>query len=852
MGSGHFLTSAIDYLAREIIDAQEKQAAQQGIETVNENHDINWARRKVAQRCIYGVDKNPLAVELSKVSLWLRTLAAEQPLAFLDHHLKTGNSLIGSDIETVLDNGDPENGTDEGQLTLQESFDRTRRQALEHVTDQFEDLLAIDNETLDDIKEMEAVYDEVRKDPLYQHLIAMANVHTAGQFGLDVPEDAYERMAEAMRDDSWADIEGQDWYRSAQAMADDQRFFHWELEFPIAFYEQNGDRRGDGGFDAIIGNPPWGAEMNEYEKDYFSDEYPDVADYESSQYFITQSIDVLKPRSWLGFIVQNTLALNVLADDFRKSILNHGSMSTIVDLSEQDVFSDPSVRSMITVFQRDNFDSKCQIFAPSGDRLDNTICKRKPSHEELLNSEEWTQYLRLDKQEVDLIGKIENNSICLSEITKVKQGYIPYRLTTLTKRFGEERAKKIKENREWHSDSKETEDHERRLQGSDVGRYELEWSGTWIKYGEWMSTYVEPCYFTNPRLLFREITSSLPYSLFVTATVDDYYHNPSIVCAVLDDLEYDLYCLLAICNSKLISYHFMKTAPKAQKGLFPKIIIDDVRNIPIRPISTNQREESSGLVEEEITKYEDYILGNRPEFELPSVKANQVWHDFLSELSNEMSDLTERRNSYNLDIIDYLGIPSDELPDSKAGQTLEQMQMPIAGVADTILAETEEEYEGLRIEDVSFEDDGGRQVLSVDISYKVDEDDPRETDRWDRLAESEFETYEAMAFVGLSDAEETLLREFVPVAVEEGGGFAGFRQSATKTNSPLDRLRALTLPDVDEVRGGLEQYVEVRDRADELEAKIEKTDQLIDEIVYDLYGLTDEEVEIVESAVQDD
>jgi len=74
MGSGHFtLTSAIDYLARGS-STQEKQAAQQGIETVNEDHDINWARRKVAQRCIYGVDLNPLAVELAKVSLWLRTL----------------------------------------------------------------------------------------------------------------------------------------------------------------------------------------------------------------------------------------------------------------------------------------------------------------------------------------------------------------------------------------------------------------------------------------------------------------------------------------------------------------------------------------------------------------------------------------------------------------------------------------------------------------------------------------------------------------------------------------------------------------------------------------------------------
>ena len=71
----------------------------------------------------------------------------------------------------------------------------------------------------------------------------------------------------------------------------------------------------------------------------------------------------------------------------------------------------------------------------------------------------------------------------------------------------------------------------------------------------------------------------------------------------------------------------------------------------------------------------------------------------------------------------------------------------------------------------------------------------------------------------LPEAQQTLLREFVPVAVEEAGGFAGFRQSATKTNSPLDRLKALTLPDIDAVQTGLEQYVEVGERADELEEK---------------------------------
>jgi len=81
------------------------------------------------------------------------------------------------------------------------------------------------------------------------------------------------------------------------------------------------------------------------------------------------------------------------------------------------------------------------------------------------------------------------------------------------------------------------------------------------------------------------------------------------------------------------------------------------------------------------------------------------------------------------------------------------------------------------------------------------------------------------------------------------GGFADFRETATKTNSLVDRLRKLTLPAVVDVRDELEGYIETVERAEELEAKIENTDALIDEIVYELYGLTDEEIEIVEEAV---
>jgi len=89
----------------------------------------------------------------------------------------------------------------------------------------------------------------------------------------------------------------------------------------------------------------------------------------------------------------------------------------------------------------------------------------------------------------------------------------------------------------------------------------------------------------------------------------------------------------------------------------------------------------------------------------------------------------------------------------------------------------------------------------------------------------------------------------VPVAVDEAGGFAEFRETATKTNSLVDRLRILTLPRIVDVEASLESYVETKETAGVLEEKIEVTDELIDETVYELYGLTEEEIEIVEEAV---
>jgi hypothetical protein len=210
-----------------------------------------------------------------------------------------------------------------------------------------------------------------------------------------------------------------------------------------------------------------------------------------------------------------------------------------------------------------------------------------------------------------------------------------------------------------------------------------------------------------------------------------------------------------------------------------------------------------------------------------------------------MLDLNDRLDDLNLSLLDHLGSYSDGPALSETGLT-----QPPKGSADSVLQQTAEEKPNLRVGDATVVRESDSTVeIRLTARFKPEDEDAFETDQW---GYTETEPLPALRITDLSETEADLIKAFVPVAVDEAGGFAGFRETATKTNSLVDRLRKLTLPAVEEVRDGLESYIETKERADELEMKIEGTDDLIDEIVYELYGLTDEEIEIVEGAVGDE
>ena len=235
MGSGHFLVGVINYMARRICEIE--------FSTEIIEDRLVERKREVARRCIYGVDINPLAVDLAQVSIWLETISVDKPLSFLSAHLKSGNSLIGTSLSTILDK----------QTRLQENL--SDRIEFKKTIRNFLTLESLDDDTADAVRTKVTKYNSLlSKGSVYYNLKFLLDTQTAKLFGIDIPPiHDYSLVGENTLD---YHFEGST-LQSIKALSTKHLFFHYELEFPDVFYNDDGQLKPNRGFDAVIGNPPW-------------------------------------------------------------------------------------------------------------------------------------------------------------------------------------------------------------------------------------------------------------------------------------------------------------------------------------------------------------------------------------------------------------------------------------------------------------------------------------------------------------------------------------------------------------------------------------------------------------------
>lgn len=313
MGSAGFLVQVVRYLAERLVESwQVEKLAGSNVQTfkpenvsMTDEDLLNYARRLIAERCIYGVDKNPLAVEIAKLSLWLVTLAKEKPFTFLDHALKCGDSLVGTSAEDFLRwaNRKKTAAMSLDQEVLREELDKARG-----LRKQLESFVALD---VRDAERKSALL--VEADAAMEHVKRgadlLAGVKLLGLNAQDA-EDLQLRMVDPFLAgllDGVIDADKHPDPASALSAAKKERVFHWEFEFPEVFEL--------GGFSAFVGNPPFlgGRNMTMQYGEIYTTAMRSF--YRSANggsdlcaYFFLRVYELLQKNGNFGLIATNTIA----------------------------------------------------------------------------------------------------------------------------------------------------------------------------------------------------------------------------------------------------------------------------------------------------------------------------------------------------------------------------------------------------------------------------------------------------------------------------------------------------------------------------------------------------------------
>ncbi len=332
MGSGHFLVRATQWLADRIMQhlttrPMTEQVVAHGQRRVTRNDilgrgkipvppgvsqeqaEISYWRRRVVEACIYGVDINPMAVELAKLSLWLTCIAVDEPLNFLDHHLRHGNALLSVSPSELRSAPVPADLVEHPTFEVGTKLDT----ALSAVITRSHAIEGEASTEMEIVKRKERQWRLAREQ--LKPFLEVADLWLAGIAGVPVDEFNYINAARLLvapeELDQNTKLDARRFLASIQEILQSNKQilvpFHWSLEFPEVFYSEDGQSLPRAGFDALLGNPPyvsthtsmtegWRAVLDR-RADYLEDLYV---------HFTDLGFQILRLGGGFGFIVSDT------------------------------------------------------------------------------------------------------------------------------------------------------------------------------------------------------------------------------------------------------------------------------------------------------------------------------------------------------------------------------------------------------------------------------------------------------------------------------------------------------------------------------------------------------------------
>lgn len=421
--------------------------------------------------------------------------------------------------------------------------------------------------------------------------------------------------------------------------------FDWNKQFPEIMKA--------GGFDIVVGNPPYifirELISNKY-KNYYKENFENIQ-FKLNTYilFVEKSFYLLNKNGYFGNIIPNTWLTIENTSDFRKFILTKTFDIKIVN-SRDKVFKDANVDTAILTFSKSGNDN-----ITVSELIDNKISLVNSTQKETYkNSLNYIINYSATPEIQELLNKINKKSIPLSEIANICDGVLPYEVGAGKPK----QTKEIRNKRLYHSYTKLDKTWLKLMTSIDIRRYFSGWSGQYIKYGKNLGRSRNENLFQQNRILVRHIPAPLPYSILATYAGDLLINDNNSMIITINSEMYSIKYILALINSKLISFWFSNVFNKLHRKLFPQFIVKELSLFPIVPIKKQEQQEL-------VNHAEKLISINK--------KINDKVNKFTSNLNNNFDKInitTKIREFYKLDFIQF----SKELNKQKIKITLKERE----------------------------------------------------------------------------------------------------------------------------------------------------------------------------------